>query len=143
MIQHDQKRLLWVQLAAQPLLWQHSMQSAMEVVRCNSAIMGAAGMAKHWAGSGIGGGHAEDANPVSSTPFSGCCVALQHGNIWVKTWSSCSKTAVPQRHLQMPLVIPSSDATASVACCRQKRGSSSSSPAHRMRVGWAGSMPHN
>ncbi len=90
--QHAEDGLLWTQLAAQPLLWQHSMQSAMEVVRCNSAIMGAAGMAKHWAGSGIGKDHADHGNPVSCTPFSDCCVILQRGNIWVRKTSSCSKT---------------------------------------------------
>ena len=69
-----------VQLAAQPLLWQHSMHSAMEVVRCNSAIMGAAGgMAMLSAGPRVGSGsrHGDQGNPVSCTPCRGCHAALQ------------------------------------------------------------------
>ena len=55
----NQQWLSTVQTCAEPLLWQHSMESAMEVVRCNSAILGAPSAAMLSGGTSSSGGRTD------------------------------------------------------------------------------------
>ena len=90
-----------MQAAAQPLLWQHSMQSAMEVVRCKSAILSAASLAMLSAGPHTGIGRTDQRNQVSCTACSASLGAALRCGIPGCRFEPVWHARVPVRHLKV------------------------------------------